>query len=211
MSCWRAFVRFCAAASLQVRCSGSATCNSTSGEPCSHALRSRDLALVTRSRPARTAGRNPRRVVSREQALAQIWHGEAHDNVVYDRYVSNLRRKLGSPQVIETVRGVGFVLGRSSSPPLGACSGARDDDRGRRPRLRRRRPRCAPPSRRARPHAARPRHRGRAARSLGARAAHDPGGARLAGRSNAGDGPGRRQARPDRRALAVARGPHPPA
>ena len=55
--------------------------------------------------------RNPRRVVSREQALAQIWHGEAHDNVV-DRYVSNLRRKLGSPQVIETVRGVGFVLGR---------------------------------------------------------------------------------------------------
>ena len=55
--------------------------------------------------------RNARRVVSREQAIAEIWHGDAHANVV-DRYVSNLRRKLGEPQLIETVRGVGFVIGR---------------------------------------------------------------------------------------------------
>jgi two-component system response regulator MprA len=55
--------------------------------------------------------RNARRVVSREQAVAQIWSGDAHANVV-DRYVSNLRRKLGEPALIETVRGVGFVLGR---------------------------------------------------------------------------------------------------
>ena len=55
--------------------------------------------------------RNAHRVVSREQALAQIWGGEANENVV-DRYVSNLRRKLGQPPLIETVRGVGFVLGR---------------------------------------------------------------------------------------------------
>jgi two-component system response regulator MprA len=55
--------------------------------------------------------RNPRRVVSRDQAIAQIWDGDAHANVV-DRYVSNLRRKLGDPPLIETVRGVGFVLGR---------------------------------------------------------------------------------------------------
>jgi two-component system, OmpR family, response regulator MprA len=55
--------------------------------------------------------RNARRVVSREQAVAQIWHGDAHANVV-DRYVSNLRRKLGEPPLIETIRGVGFVLGR---------------------------------------------------------------------------------------------------
>ena len=55
--------------------------------------------------------RNARRVVSREQAVAQIWGGDAHANVV-DRYVSNLRRKLGEPALIETVRGVGFVLGR---------------------------------------------------------------------------------------------------
>ena len=55
--------------------------------------------------------RNAHRVVSREQALTQIWGGEANENVV-DRYVSNLRRKLGQPPLIETVRGVGFVLGR---------------------------------------------------------------------------------------------------
>jgi len=55
--------------------------------------------------------RNAHRVVSREQALAQIWGGAAHENVV-DRYVSNLRRKLGRPQLIDTGRGVGFVLGR---------------------------------------------------------------------------------------------------
>ena len=54
---------------------------------------------------------NARRVVTRERALAQIWHGDASLNVV-DRYVSNLRRKLGEPPLIETVRGVGFVIGR---------------------------------------------------------------------------------------------------
>ena len=55
--------------------------------------------------------RNARRVVPREQAIAEIWQGDATANVV-DRYVSNLRRKLGEPQLIETVRGVGFVIGR---------------------------------------------------------------------------------------------------
>jgi two-component system response regulator MprA len=55
--------------------------------------------------------RNARRVVSREQAIAEIWHGDATANVV-DRYVSNLRRKLGAPTLIETVRGIGFVVGR---------------------------------------------------------------------------------------------------
>jgi two-component system response regulator MprA len=55
--------------------------------------------------------RNVRRVVTREQAIGEIWHGAASANVV-DRYVSNLRRKLGEPQLIETVRGVGFIIGR---------------------------------------------------------------------------------------------------
>src|SRR5437773_6548179 len=50
--------------------------------------------------------RNARHVVSREQALAAIWQADAHANVV-DRYVSNLRRKLGDPPLIETARGVG--------------------------------------------------------------------------------------------------------
>ena len=55
--------------------------------------------------------RNARRVVPREQAIAEIWDGDASANVV-DRYVSNLRRKLGEPALIETVRGVGFMIGR---------------------------------------------------------------------------------------------------
>jgi two-component system response regulator MprA len=55
--------------------------------------------------------RNPRRVISREQAVAQIWQGSTRANTV-DRHVTNLRRKLGEPQLIETVRGVGFVIGR---------------------------------------------------------------------------------------------------
>ena len=55
--------------------------------------------------------RNARRVVSREQAIAQVWHGETRANTV-DRAVTNLRRKLGEPSLIETVRGVGFVIGR---------------------------------------------------------------------------------------------------
>lgn len=55
--------------------------------------------------------RNARRVVSREQAVAEIWDSEANANVV-DHYVSSLRRKLGEPSPIDTVRGVGFVFGR---------------------------------------------------------------------------------------------------
>ncbi|MEN3341280.1 MAG: two-component system, OmpR family, response regulator MprA [Actinomycetota bacterium] len=56
--------------------------------------------------------RNQRRVVTRELALARVW-GSPHAaslNIV-DRYVSYLRRKLGEPPLIETVRGSGFVLG----------------------------------------------------------------------------------------------------
>jgi len=57
--------------------------------------------------------RNPGQVVSRELALERVWGSRtvASSNAV-DRYVSYLRRKLGEPQLIETVRGVGFVLGR---------------------------------------------------------------------------------------------------
>lgn len=55
--------------------------------------------------------RDPRAVVSREQALEEVWGGEweAQPNVV-DRYVAYLRRKLGEPPLIRTIRGVGFVL-----------------------------------------------------------------------------------------------------
>jgi two-component system, OmpR family, response regulator MprA len=49
------------------------------------------------------------RTVTRERALEEIWDGGAEANVV-DRYVTRLRRKLGSPQLIRTVRGAGFSL-----------------------------------------------------------------------------------------------------
>ncbi|MBV9804866.1 MAG: response regulator transcription factor [Solirubrobacterales bacterium] len=49
------------------------------------------------------------RVVTRERALEEIWDDAAEANVV-DRYVTRLRRKLGSPPLIQTVRGSGFTL-----------------------------------------------------------------------------------------------------
>jgi two-component system response regulator MprA len=53
--------------------------------------------------------RNARGVVSRELALERVWDGDGSLNVV-DRYVAYLRRKLGDPPLIHTVRGVGFRL-----------------------------------------------------------------------------------------------------
>jgi two-component system response regulator MprA len=89
-----------------------------------------DLVLDVQTRTARRAGREialsereaellalflrrARQVVSRRTALTIVWGSTyaASENVV-DRYVSNLRRKLGEPPLIETVRGSGFVLGR---------------------------------------------------------------------------------------------------
>jgi two-component system, OmpR family, response regulator MprA len=49
------------------------------------------------------------RLVSRERALSEIWNDAAVGNVV-DRYVTRLRRKLGDPPLIRTVRGAGFAL-----------------------------------------------------------------------------------------------------
>ncbi len=49
------------------------------------------------------------RTVTREHAIDEIWGGSAEPNVV-DRYVTRLRRKLGEPPLIRTVRGTGFML-----------------------------------------------------------------------------------------------------
>lgn len=53
--------------------------------------------------------RDPRTVLSREAAIERIWGGAATENIV-DRYVARVRRKLGDPETIRTVRGVGFIL-----------------------------------------------------------------------------------------------------
>ena len=57
--------------------------------------------------------RNPHQVVSRSQALEHVWGGVAAATLnVVDRYISYLRGKLGDPPLIQTVRGVGFILER---------------------------------------------------------------------------------------------------
>jgi two-component system, OmpR family, response regulator MprA len=85
-----------------------------------------DLVLDVRSRAATRAGRTIEltgreaallelllreqgRTVSREQSIERIWGGAAEPNVV-DRYVTRLRRKLGEPALIRTMRGSGFSL-----------------------------------------------------------------------------------------------------
>jgi two-component system, OmpR family, response regulator MprA len=96
-------------------------------EPAAGGLRSYgDLTLDVSARRAVRAGRaieltgreadllelflrETGRVVTRERALAEIWDDAAEPNVV-DRYVTRLRRKLGSPALIQTVRGSGFTL-----------------------------------------------------------------------------------------------------
>jgi DNA-binding response OmpR family regulator len=49
------------------------------------------------------------RTVTRDRALEEIWDDAAEPNVV-DRYVTRLRRKLGDPPLIRTLRGTGFQL-----------------------------------------------------------------------------------------------------
>lgn len=74
----------------------------------------RDLRLSPRERALlELLLRNPRQVISRELALERVWGKQTRpgSNVV-DRYVAYLRRKLGPPSLIQTVRGVGFRLER---------------------------------------------------------------------------------------------------
>jgi len=54
---------------------------------------------------------NPRRVLSKEQILDHVWHYDfGGDASIVETYVSYLRRKLGEPRLLYTVRGVGYVL-----------------------------------------------------------------------------------------------------
>jgi two-component system response regulator MprA len=55
--------------------------------------------------------RNPRHVLTRDQVLDAVWGYDfgATSNVV-DVYVGYLRAKLGPPRLIQTVRGIGYVL-----------------------------------------------------------------------------------------------------
>lgn len=52
------------------------------------------------------------RTVTRAEALHAIWDDDGVLPNVVDRYVAYLRRKLGDPPLIETIRGVGFRIAR---------------------------------------------------------------------------------------------------
>ena len=57
--------------------------------------------------------RRPGHVVTRRAALAEVWgDGRAVSDNVVDRYIAYVRRKLGDPPLIHTVRGAGYVLRR---------------------------------------------------------------------------------------------------
>lgn len=72
----------------------------------------RDLGLTAREADLlELLLRHRRAVITREQALAAVWAGAGVPNVV-DRYVAYLRKKLGEPNLVHTVRGVGFTLDR---------------------------------------------------------------------------------------------------
>jgi two-component system response regulator MprA len=96
------------------------------GRPTDSVLAYADLTLDVAARSASRAGRaieltgreaallelllrETGRTVTRERALDEIWDDAAEPNVV-DRYVTRLRRKLGDPPLIRTLRGTGFQL-----------------------------------------------------------------------------------------------------
>ena len=74
------------------------------------ALTPREYALIE------CLGLNPGRAYSRSSLIERVWPGESEvDTKVVDVYVSTLRRKLGE-NLIETVRGLGYRLGRLEEP-----------------------------------------------------------------------------------------------
>jgi DNA-binding response OmpR family regulator len=96
------------------------------GDPPVAVLRSADLSLDLRSRDVRRGGRaieltarefellelflrESGHVLSKDSILDRLW-GYAFDDNLVEVYVGYLRRKLGEPQLIHTLRGAGYVL-----------------------------------------------------------------------------------------------------
>jgi two-component system response regulator MprA len=54
---------------------------------------------------------NPKRVLSRDVIFDKVWgYDFGPDSNSLDVYIGYLRRKLGEPRIIHTMRGVGYVL-----------------------------------------------------------------------------------------------------
>ena len=95
-----------------------------------HLLRFADLQLDAETREVSRAGRpisltarefdllhlflqNPNRVLSKDSILDRTW-GYAFDENLVEVYVGYLRRKLGPPSLIQTLRGAGYALREGS-------------------------------------------------------------------------------------------------
>ncbi|GAA3230070.1 response regulator transcription factor [Pseudonocardia petroleophila] len=50
------------------------------------------------------------RTVGKDQILASVWGYDAYDPNLVEVYISALRRKMGEPRILHTVRGLGYVL-----------------------------------------------------------------------------------------------------
>jgi two-component system, OmpR family, response regulator len=58
------------------------------------------------------------RVVSKGQILSRVWGYTDYDPNLVEVHVSALRRKLGEPRLLHTVRGLGYVLRAAPGPGL---------------------------------------------------------------------------------------------
>jgi DNA-binding response OmpR family regulator len=56
------------------------------------------------------------RVLSKTQLLTSVWGYQDFDPNLVEVHISALRRKLGEPRLLHTVRGAGYVL-RVGDPP----------------------------------------------------------------------------------------------
>ncbi len=55
--------------------------------------------------------RHPRQVLSKEQILEEVWgYDFLGDTNIVEQYVRSIRQKIGSPPLIQTVRGSGYAL-----------------------------------------------------------------------------------------------------
>ena len=81
-------------------------------DPGSHSASRRDRQLHLTPREYELLElflRHPGEVLSKERILDRLW-GYAFDDNLVEVYVGYLRRKLGEPPMIETLRGAGYVL-----------------------------------------------------------------------------------------------------
>jgi DNA-binding response OmpR family regulator len=54
--------------------------------------------------------RHPRQVLTKDTLLEVVWGYDSGNANLVEQYVRSLRRKLGEPPLIHTVRGMGYVL-----------------------------------------------------------------------------------------------------